>query len=66
MDISLVFDFDFGLLQIGKVVGVRFVDLCIEGKYKNIQVAILWSSQNQVVSILRVSKSIYLRTGYDG
>jgi hypothetical protein len=34
-DINLVFDFDFGLLQIGKVVGVRFVDLCIEGKYKN-------------------------------
>ncbi len=26
--------FDFGLLQIGEVVGVRFVDLCLQGKYK--------------------------------
>jgi hypothetical protein len=30
----VVFDFDFGLLQIGEVVGVRFVDLCLKGKYK--------------------------------
>jgi hypothetical protein len=27
--------FDFGLLQIGEVVGVRFVNLYLEGKYKN-------------------------------
>ncbi len=31
----MVTDFDFGLLQIGEVVEVRFVDLCLEGKYKN-------------------------------
>jgi hypothetical protein len=31
----VLFDFDFGLLQLGKVVRVRFVDLCFEGKYKN-------------------------------
>jgi hypothetical protein len=30
----VVFDFDFGLLQIG-VVRVRFVDLCLKGMYKN-------------------------------
>ncbi len=32
---SVVFDFDFGLLQIGEVVGMRFVDFYLEGKYKN-------------------------------
>ncbi len=31
---SVVFDFDFGLLQIGEVVGVKFVGFCLEGKYK--------------------------------
>ncbi len=33
----MVFDFSFGLLQIGEVVGVMFVDLCFEGKYKKIR-----------------------------
>jgi hypothetical protein len=32
--ISVVFYFDFGLLQIGEVVGVKFVGFCLEGKYK--------------------------------
>jgi hypothetical protein len=31
----VVFDFDFGLLQIKEVAGMRFVDLCLKGKYKN-------------------------------
>jgi len=31
----VVFDFGFGLLQIGKVVGVRFINLCLKGNYKN-------------------------------
>jgi hypothetical protein len=30
----VVFNFDFGLLQIGEVVGVSFINLCLEGKYK--------------------------------
>jgi hypothetical protein len=31
----VVFYFDFGLLQIGEVLGVKFVNLCLKGKYKN-------------------------------
>jgi len=30
----VVFYFDFGLLQIGEVMGVKFVGFCLKGKYK--------------------------------
>jgi hypothetical protein len=39
----------------GEVLGVRFVDLCLEGSTKTIQCAMYSKGQN-----------IYLRTGYDG
>jgi hypothetical protein len=32
----VVFIFILGMLQIGKVVGVRLVDICLKGKYKTI------------------------------
>ncbi len=31
----MLFDFDFGLLQLEEVVRASFVDLCFKGKYKN-------------------------------
>jgi hypothetical protein len=49
------FIFILGVLQIGEVVGMRLVDLCLKGKYETIRCAMYFERHN-----------IYLRIGFDG
>jgi hypothetical protein len=51
----VVFYIDFGVLQIGKIVGLRLINLCFKGKYTTIYCIMYFKRQN-----------IYLRTGFDG